>query len=85
MSAYIQMRTSGRGDFIALPVFPSRVFRHSALYVRTGSDIRRPEQLRGRRVGIGYYQMSGAVWARGMMMDDYGVKAEEITWVPAWT
>jgi 4,5-dihydroxyphthalate decarboxylase len=81
MSAYIQMRASGRGDFIALPVFPSRVFRHSALYVRTGSDIRRPEQLRGRRVGIGYYQMSGAVWARGMMMDDYGVKPEEITWV----
>jgi len=81
MSAYIQMRASARDDFIALPVFPSRIFRHSALYVRTGSDIRRPEQLRGRRVGIGYYQMSGAVWARGMMMDDYGVMPNEIVWV----
>jgi len=81
MSAYVQMRAKGREDFIALPVFPSRVFRHSALYVRTDSDIRHPEQLRGKRVGIGYYQMSGAVWARGALMDDYGVKPSEMTWV----
>jgi 4,5-dihydroxyphthalate decarboxylase len=81
MSAYIQMRAKGRDDFIALPVFPSRVFRHSAFYVRTNSDIRHPKQLRGKRVGIGFYQMSGAVWARGALMDDYGVRPEEINWV----
>jgi len=81
MSAYTQMRVAGRDDFIALPVFPSRVFRHSALYVRADSAIERPEQLRGKRVGIGYYQMSGAVWARGFMLDDYGVKPSELTWV----
>lgn len=81
MSAYTQMRVKGRDDFIALPVFPSRIFRHSALYVRTNSDIRRPEQLRGKRIGIGYYQMSGAVWARGALMDDYGVKPDEMIWV----
>lgn len=81
MSAYIQMRARGRDDFIGLPVFPSRVFRHSALYVRTDSDIRRPEQLRGKRVGIGYYQMSGAVWLRGALMNDYGVLPGEMTWV----
>jgi 4,5-dihydroxyphthalate decarboxylase len=81
MSAYIQMRVKGRDDFIALPVFPSRVFRHSALYVRADSDIRQPKQLRGKRVGIGYYQMSGAVWARGALMDDYGVKPDEMIWV----
>ncbi len=81
MSAYTQMRASGRDDFIALPVFPSRVFRHSALYVRTDSAICEPPQLRGKRVGIGYYQMSGAVWARGFMLDDYGVKPSEIEWV----
>jgi 4,5-dihydroxyphthalate decarboxylase len=81
MSAYTQMRASGRDDFIAMPVFPSRVFRHSALYVRTDSDIRWPTQLRGKRVGIGYYQMSGAVWCRGALMDDYGVKYNEMTWV----
>ena len=80
MSAYIQMRASGRTDFIALPVFPSRVFRHSALYVRTDSNIRRPEQLRNKRVGIGYYQMSGAVWLRGVLMDEYGVLPNEINW-----
>jgi 4,5-dihydroxyphthalate decarboxylase len=81
MSAYTQMRASGRDDFIALPVFPSRVFRHSAFYVRTDSDIRWPTQLRGKRVGIGYYQMSGAVWCRGALYDDYGVKYDEMTWV----
>jgi 4,5-dihydroxyphthalate decarboxylase len=81
MSAYIQMRTKGNSDFIALPVFPSRIFRHSALYVRTNSDIRHPEQLRGRRVGIGYYQMSGAVWVRGILKDDYGVTHKELQWV----
>lgn len=81
MSAYTNTRSSGRDDFIALPVFPSRVFRHSALYVRTNSDIRHPTHLRGKRVGIGYYQMSGAVWARGMMMDDYGVMPNEMVWV----
>src|SRR5207342_1686098 len=68
MSAYTQMRVKGRDDFIAMPVFPSRVFRHSALYVRKDSDIRKPEQLRGKRVGIGFYQMSGAVWLRGALM-----------------
>jgi 4,5-dihydroxyphthalate decarboxylase len=81
MSAYTQMRVKGNDDFIALPVFPSRVFRHSAVYVRSDSEIRHPEQLRGGRVGIGYYQMSGAVWARGMLSDDYGVKPEELVWV----
>ena len=81
MSAYTQMRVKGRDDFIALPVFPSRVFRHSALYVRKDSDIRKPEQLRGKRVGIGFYQMSGAVWLRGALMDDYGVKPDEMIWV----
>lgn len=81
MSAYSQMRASGRNDFIALPVFPSRVFRHSALYVCTGSSIRWPTQLRGKRVGIGYYQMSGAVWCRGALYDDYGVRYDEMTWI----
>ncbi|GAB7549392.1 PhnD/SsuA/transferrin family substrate-binding protein [Cupriavidus sp. 8B] len=81
MSAYVQMRSKGRDDLIALPVFPSRVFRHSALYVQTNSDIRHPEQLRGKKVGIGWYQMSGAVWCRGALMDEYGVNPNEITWI----
>jgi len=81
MSAYTQMRVKGNDDFIALPVFPSRVFRHSALYVRTDSGISDPRQLRGKKVGIGYYQMSGAVWLRGALMDDYGIKPDEMIWV----
>ena len=81
MSAYVQMRARGEADFIALPVFPSRILRHSAIYVRAGSDLRHPNQLRGRRIGIGYYQMSAAVWVRGMLKDEYGVSHEELEWV----
>jgi 4,5-dihydroxyphthalate decarboxylase len=81
MSAYVQMRTTGKKDFIALPVFPSRIFRHSALYVRTDSELRHPEQLKGKRVGIGYYQMSGAVWVRGILQNEYGVLPSDLTWV----
>jgi 4,5-dihydroxyphthalate decarboxylase len=81
MSAYVNMRSKGRDDLIALPVFPSRVFRHSALYVRKDSEIRFPRQLHGRRVGIGWYQMSGAVWCRGALMDDYGFDPDAVTWV----
>src|SRR5467141_2000885 len=81
LSSYTILRSEGDTRFIAIPVFPSRVFRHSALYVRADSTIERPEDLKGKRVGVGDYQMTAAVWARGMLAHEYGVKPEDIAWV----
>lgn len=81
LSSYTILRSEGDTRFIAIPVFPSRVFRHSAVYVRADSRIERPEDLRGRRVGVGDYQMTAAVWVRGFLAHEYGVGPEDMSWV----
>jgi 4,5-dihydroxyphthalate decarboxylase len=81
MSAYTQMRVKGRDDFIALPVFLTSISPHQHSASEKILIFGSPEQLRGKRVGIGFYQMSGAVWLRGALMDDYGVKPDEMIWV----
>src|SRR6266850_3555019 len=81
LSSYTILRSEGDTRFIAIPVFPSRIFRHSALYVRADSAIERPQDLKGRRVGVGDYQMTAAVWVRGFLMHEYGVAPEDISWV----
>jgi 4,5-dihydroxyphthalate decarboxylase len=81
LSSYTILRSEGDTRFIAIPVFPSRVFRHSAVYVRADSTIERPEDLKGRRVGVGDYQMTAAVWVRGFLAHEYGVMPEDIRWV----
>lgn len=81
LSSYTILRSEGDTRFIAIPVFPSRVFRHSAIYVRADSDIEQPEDLKGKRVGVGDYQMTAAVWVRGLLMHEYGVTPQDIVWV----
>jgi 4,5-dihydroxyphthalate decarboxylase len=81
LSSYTILCSEGDMRFIAIPVFPSRVFRHSAVYVRADSKIERPEDLKGKRVGVGDYQMTAAVWVRGFLMHEYGVRPEDIGWV----
>jgi 4,5-dihydroxyphthalate decarboxylase len=66
--------------YVAVPVFPSRMFRHSAIYVRADSGIKEPADLRGRKVGIPEYQMTVGLWARGLLSDVYGVRAQDIKW-----
>src|SRR5438445_1842777 len=68
LSSYTILRSEGDTRFTAIPVFPSRTFRHSALYVLADSAIERPQDLRGRRVGVGDYQMTAAVWVRRLLM-----------------
>ena len=75
----------GRGraepaPFVAIPVFPSRAFRHSSVYVHAGAGIDRPEDLRGKRVGVAEYQLTANVWLRGIIEDDHGVRPSEIQW-----
>jgi 4,5-dihydroxyphthalate decarboxylase len=59
--------------FIAIPVFPSRFFRHSCIFVAAASGITQPSQLAGKRVGVPEYQMTAPVWIRGILQDEYGL------------
>jgi 4,5-dihydroxyphthalate decarboxylase len=74
-------RGRGADDLVAIPVFPSRYFRQSCIFVNASAGIRRPEDLRGKRVGVPEYQMTAAVWARGAIADDFGVQPSEMSWV----
>lgn len=78
---YVVRRGRGVDDLVAIPVFLSRAFRHSGVYVRRDAGIARPEDLRGRTVGVPEYQMTAAVWVRGFLADDYRVMPGEMTWV----
>jgi 4,5-dihydroxyphthalate decarboxylase len=66
--------------FIAIPVFPSRFFRHSCIFVSAKSDISRPQDLVGKRVGVPEYQMTAPVWIRGILQDEYGVDPADVTY-----
>jgi 4,5-dihydroxyphthalate decarboxylase len=70
----------GRPDppFIAIPVFPSRFFRHSCIFVSARSGIREPRELMGKLVGSPEYQMTAPVWIRGILSDEYGVRVEDV-------
>ena len=81
LSSYTILRSEGDTRFIAIPVFPSRVFRHSAVYLRANSKIEKPQDLKGKRIGVGDYQMTAAVWVRGFLLHDYDVRPEDVTWV----
>ena len=63
-----------------LPVFTSRVFRHSSIYVRSGAGIERPEDLAGKRVGVPEWAQTAAVYSRGLLAHEYGVDLASIHW-----
>src|SRR3954465_9774439 len=68
--------------FIAIPVFPSRMFRHSCIFISSTSGVREAKDLAGKRVGTPEYQMTAPVWIRGILQDEYGVKVESCEY---WT
>jgi 4,5-dihydroxyphthalate decarboxylase len=78
LSSYVKTLNSDKPPFIAIPVFPSRSFRHSCIFVSAKSGIRRPEDLKGKRVAAPEYQMTAPVWIRGILADDFGVKATDV-------
>jgi 4,5-dihydroxyphthalate decarboxylase len=81
LSSYVvSLQKPGR-PFVAIPVFPSRFFRHSCLYVNAASGIREPRDLVGRRVGSPEYQMTAPVWIRGILAEHHGVPPDAYTHV----
>lgn len=68
--------------FVLLPIFPSRYFRHSSIFINSDAGIHRPEDLRGKRVGVpAYCRLTAAVWVRGIMEDEYGISPKDVSWV----
>jgi len=80
-SEFISRLARGGCPFVALPVFPARVLRLDYIYVNRKSDIRRPQDLAGKRLGVPLYTMTAAVWIRGHLMHQYGVDLSGIRWV----
>ena len=78
MSSHTVMSSRGNTDYVAVPAFVSRVFRHSGIYIRTDRGITKPEDLRGRTIGIPEYQITANVWIRGILQDEYGVAADAV-------
>jgi len=80
---YSSMRSQGDDSLTALPVFPSRVFRLSSIYVRRSSELRNLEQLRGHRVGVPEWAQTAAIYSRGYLAHHAGLRLEEIQWFQA--
>jgi 4,5-dihydroxyphthalate decarboxylase len=76
-SSYLLMLERG-APFIAIPVFPSRAFRHNGIYVNAQAGITQPEQLKGRTVGVPEYQVTAAVWIRGILAEFHGVPVDSV-------
>lgn len=79
-SSYLVKHSRGESPYIAVPVFLSRAFRHTSIYVRR-DRIHKPEDLKGCRIGVPEYQLTAIVWARALLEDEYGVKPSDVTWV----
>ena len=80
-SEFISRKSAGKCPFVAIPVFPSRVFRHGFIAINRGSGIRTPRDLEGKRIGVPLYTMTAAIWIRGHLQHEYGVDLSTIHWV----
>ncbi|HXQ25281.1 MAG TPA: hypothetical protein VN822_02630 [Candidatus Acidoferrales bacterium] len=80
LSSYVVSLFAENPRFIAIPVFPSRFFRHSCIFINRDSGIREPKDLIGKRVGTPEYQMTAGVWIRGILGDEYKVPVASVTY-----
>lgn len=80
---YVALASQPDCDLVAIPVFPSRAFRHSSIYVRSASELRSPADLEGKRVGIPEWAQTAAIYTRGLLTHEYGVALSSVQWVQA--
>jgi 4,5-dihydroxyphthalate decarboxylase len=81
LSSYALRVARGDSPYVAVPVFPSRAFRHTCIVVRADRGIGSPADLRGKRIGMPEYQLTANVWARAILEEEYGVHQRDIAWV----
>ena len=81
LSSFTVRTARGDNPYVGVPVFPSRAFRHSGIYIRTDRGIRSPADLKGRKVGLAEYQLTANVWIRAFLDDDFQVAPASIRWV----
>jgi 4,5-dihydroxyphthalate decarboxylase len=80
---YVSLASQDEGGLIAIPVFPSRMFRQSSFYVRADSAITRPEQLKGKRIGVPEWAQTAAIYSRGYLTHTVGIALTDIEWFQA--
>lgn len=85
LSNYTTLVSQGNSPFIAIPVFPSRVFRHGYFFINTEKGIEHPRDLVGKRGGVPEYSMTAGVYMRGLLQHEYGVAPNQIEWVQGRT
>jgi 4,5-dihydroxyphthalate decarboxylase len=71
----------GFRDYSLLPIFPLRTFRHKSIFVHADAGIEHPSQLKGKRVGTPGYSQTSLQWIRGILQDEYGVRAQDVEWI----
>ena len=80
LSSYTLSRFRDPKPFVAIPIFPSRSFRHSCIFINRDSGIREPKDLIGKKVGNPEYQLTACVWIRGILSDEYKVPVSSVTY-----
>jgi len=83
MGKYVSLRSQGDTSLTAIPVFPSRMFRHSSIYVRSDGPVKAPADLKGRRVGLPEWAQTAAIYTRGLLVHQYGLALADVAWVQA--
>lgn len=85
LAKYCSLRSRGDTSLVAIPVFPSRSFRHSAIYVRHDGPVDEPWALRGSRIGIPEWTVTATVWVRALLADEYDIDLASVRWVQGGT
>ena len=81
LAEHVGMTAKGNSPFVALPVFPSKAFRHGFICINTNSGIKEPKDLAGKRIGVPLYTITAAIWIRGDLENVYGVDLSNVQWV----